>query len=536
MRLHSPPLFRLDELAIRPIKHVRKGAKVEMIGHKNWKASFTETPTTLKLAAFVMALATVLVPTFLSWYDYSVWQLILAMVLLDVCLYPTAHYIVNKESGPPIMPVLCIAFAVQYAIPIFTQEAKIELVNELLYLENRAVVTALILSIVGVIAMQVTYYLTRSVRATKVIPCFSLYLSETRAEAFCVTAFFLSLLATRIQNMLSQETALQFSALFNLLQNQVLVAIGLLTWLAFSLRKRKRHMIMLYFLIAFASLRGFSTTMLEAILLPLAVLFIGKWTFTKKLPLGSLAAIAAGVLFFSPVKMEIRRVALDEAQTGRASSSTSRAVDWVNQASEFWWETLSGRRRLSESATDASSRTDLVHQFAYMREVTPTLIPYQYGADYYYFLISPIPRAIWPDKPAATESAVRFEVDYGLTTEEGTKGTTIGPTLIGEGYINFGIAGSVLVMLFQGFILSLLEQVFARKSPGGTAVFLAVFVFLLNGLGSSLAVIFGGTLQALVSGSLLIWLFSHTPPGLSRLGRRSHFRPPIAYSHDKLAR
>jgi len=50
--------------------------------------------------------------------------------------------------------------------------------------------------------------------------------------------------------------------------------------------------------------------------------------------------------------------------------------------------------------------------------------------------------------------------------------------------------------------------VFARKSAGGICVFLALFVFLLNGLGSSLAVIFGGILQALTSGCLLLWLFS----------------------------
>ena len=140
--------------------------------------------------------------------------------------------------------------------------------------------------------------------------------------------------------------------------------------------------------------------------------------------------------------------------------------------------------------------------------MTPSVIPYEYGSDYYYFLVAPIPRAVWPNKPVATESAVRFEIDYGLTTEEGAKSSTFGPTLIGEGYMNFGVIGSLLVMALQGAILSLLEHVFARKSPGGICVFLALFVFLLNGLGSSLVVIFGGILQALLSGCLLLWLFS----------------------------
>jgi len=460
------------------------------------------------VAVLGVGLVTVLVPIFLSWYDYSVWQLILAMVLLDVCSYPTFRYVARRETGLPIMPVLCIAFAVQYAIPILTQEAKIDLVEQVLYIESTSVIAALVLTILGVVVLQLTYYQIRDSRATRAIPSVGLQLSEARAEAFCIAAFVLSLFASRAQAMLSEEAVAQFSAIFNLLQNQILVAIGILTWLTYSVRKHKRHTPMLYFLVAFATLRGFSTTMLEMMILPLAVLFIGKWTFTRRLPVGSLAAIALAVLFFSPVKMDIRRVAIDEAQMGQSTSSTSRAMDWVAQASEFWWQTLLGRRSLTESTASASSRTDSIHQFAYMRETTPSVIPYQYGSDYYYFLVAPIPRAIWPDKPVATESAVRFELEYGLTTEEGAKSSTFGPTLIGEAYINFGVIGSLMVMAFLGAILSLLEHVFARKSPGGIAVFLAVFVFLLNGLGSSLAVMFGGVLQTLISGCVLLWLFS----------------------------
>jgi hypothetical protein len=497
-----------------------------MIGRKKLRVRFFEVPRKLRLAILAMALATILIPTFLSWYDYSMWQLILAMVLLDVCSYPTFRHVARRETGLPIVPVLCIAFAVQYALPIFTQEAKIDLVNEVLYIENAAVVEALVLAILGVVALQLAYYLVCNSKTTSVIPSVSLHLGERRAEIFCVALFVISLFASRVQTMLSEETALQFSSIFTLLQNQLLVAIAILAWLTYSVRKYRRYTVMVYSLVAFTALRGFSTTMLETIILPLAVLFIGKWTFTKRLPVGSLVAIGAAFLFFSPVKMEIRRAALDEALVQQSSSSTSRATDWVAQASEFWWETLSGRRSLSESTMSASSRTDLIHQFAYMREMTPSVIPYEYGGDYYYFLVAPIPRMIWKDKPVVTASAVRFEVDYGLTTEEGAKTSTFGPTLIGEGYINFGIFGALLVMVLQGAVLGMLEHVFARKSPGGIAVFLAVFVFLLNGLGSSLVVMFGGILQSLIGSCLLLWLFS------GRFGRsfvsRSTIKLPIS--------
>jgi len=66
----------------------------------------------------------------------------------------------------------------------------------------------------------------------------------------------------------------------------------------------------------------------------------------------------------------------------------SRAMDWVAQASEFWGETLSGRRSLTESTTSASSRTDLFTSSHTFAKWTPSVIPYEYGSDYYYFLVA----------------------------------------------------------------------------------------------------------------------------------------------------
>lgn len=478
------------------------------MNRKTLKDRFYETSKFIRVACLFLLLLTILLPVVLSWYQYSVWELILAMILFDICIYPTIRYIGKREAGLPVMPVLCLAFGVQYAIPILTQDAKMEVVNDVVYLNHDVVVMALLISIVGILCLQGAYWLVRKGRITRMMPAIVLNLTDTRAEIFCVVAFLLAFTAGRMQTLLSKETALQFSAFFNLLQNQVLVAIGLLTWLVYSRGKRGRQLFMLYGLVAFASMRGFSTTMLEAIVLPIAVLFIGKWTFTRKLPVAGLAAIALTILFFTPAKMEIRRGALADVEAGRATSSVSRAVDWLNRAADFWAGTLSGRRSLVDSTNDASSRTDLIHQFAYMMEMTPSVIPYSRGTDYYYLLVSPIPRAVWPQKPAATESAVRFEIEYGLVTEEVAEGTMVGPTLIGEGYVNFGLAGALLIMIFQGAVMGLFQQVFASRSPGGVAVFLAIFVFFLNGQGSSLAVMFGGILQSLVVGCVLLWLFS----------------------------
>jgi len=175
--------------------------------------------------------------------------------------------------------------------------------------------------------------------------------------------------------MLSEETA--FNSRPSLIWRRINYwwAIAILAWLVYSVGKHRRHTAMLYSLVAFAALRGFSTTMLEMVILPFGGAVHRQMDLHEEVAGRSLVAIAAAFLFFTPVKMEIRRVALEEAQTRQFSSSTSRAMDWVAQASEFWGETLSGRRSLTESTTSASSRTDLVHQVRIHSRNDSSVIP-----------------------------------------------------------------------------------------------------------------------------------------------------------------
>src|SRR6185369_2811476 len=92
--------------------------------------------------------------------------------------------------------------------------------------------------------------------------------------------------------------------------------------------------------------------------------------------------------------------------------------------------------------------------------LTPSDVPYQYGATYTYFLVAFIPRAIWPDKPEAGTSNKFFGVNYGLTTVEGAKRTVFGVNLVAESYINFGWVGVLAIMALQGGILCLLQRIF----------------------------------------------------------------------------
>ena len=124
-----------------------------------------------------------------------------------------------------------------------------------------------------------------------------------------------------------------------------------------------------------------------------------------------------------------------------------------------------------------------------------------------------IPRVFWPDKPLTTTNKW-FAITYGITTEEGAEKSNFGISLLGECYVNFGLAGVIFMMMFQGAALSTLEQIFSgeKSGAGGHAVFLAFSIWFLNGVGTSAEVLFGAILQNMIcSCAILIWLRKRRP-------------------------
>jgi len=482
-------------------------------------------PRSMRLAAAGLALATFIVPAILSSYNYSVTQVLLAMILLDVCLYPTFHY-VRRREGLPILPVLCLAFALQYSLPIFTQEPAMLMADGMRYLDDKDIVASLVLVILGVCVLQIAYYSLNYRKAITLLPHVKLPLSQKRAEIYCVVVFVLSIAMSRLGNVLPDQVFLQFSAIIGLLENQLLVVIGILGWLVFTGRGRRWHQIFLYVVVGVGAAKGFSTTMMEAMMAPLAVFFMTKWFYTRRLPVRILVMIGLLFLFLSPVKKSIRTTIVEDRVGAAEVSTTDRATDWVTQALTYWSEALSGRRDFMESTSDAASRTDLIHTFAHIYSLTPEVVPYRYGETYSYLAIAWIPRVIWPEKPIANQANNYYAIAYEISTEEGVKTSSFGATLIGEGFMNFGVVGVFMIMAFLGLITLLLEDVFAGSDSGagGHAIFLAIFVYFLNGIGTSAELLFGGLLQNLVASCLLLWWVRAKPVSLRR---RPKYRSPI---------
>ena len=459
---------------------------------------------------FAGAIATaIILPLLLEDLGYDLRHAFLAILLLEVCLFPTVRYFARKETGLPVMPIFSMAFAIQFAIPVFTRDAVIELTQgETRLLDDSDVTAALLLAIIGITALLVGYYLFRRASFHKALPIARLPLNKSKAVICCLLLGVVLPLLFNLRAIIPEEYQQPLAAIFTLLQNQVYVVIGVLGWLVYGRKSSKWYTVWLYALIIVTALRGISTGVLEDALIPIGVLFVIRWLYTRRISLAVSACVIVLILFLSPVKSEYRqRLRLDASSGAAEMSSLARASLWIKQAATYWAETFAGSRDLQEATAGAAGRADFIHQVAYIHSMTPGEIPYQYGRTYSYFAVALIPRALWPGKPQAGSANGFFAISYGLLTEEGAKTTTFGMSLLGEAFINFGWAGVIFVMFFQGLAISVLEGIFGslKSGAGGQAVFIAFFVFFLNGMGSSAEILFGNIVQNLLFGYLLLW-------------------------------
>ncbi len=463
----------------------------------------------------------ILGPLILSEYGHSWLQSFLAFLLLMICLYPSALYLARHDSALPTMPVFSAAYALQFAFPIFTQEDTFLLMGgEIKYLAERDVSIALLLAIAGICALQLGYFWFQKSNYRRVVPVAQLPLKKSKAVAYCVlVGIFLPLLFT-FQAIIPEELQQPLSSILRVLQNQVLVVIAILGWLYYSLKESKFYGVWMYALVLITAMRGISSGSLENAIVPIGILFVVKWLYTGRVPIGPILATAAVVIFLSPVKADYReRAWLGEDPDLAEQSSLTKGRLWIDQAADYWQETLVGNRQISEATSSATGRADFIHQVAYIYSMTPSVIPYQYGKTYSFFLVSFIPRIVWPDKPLAGSANGYYALTYGVTTEEGAKTTTFGVSILGEAFMNFGWYGVVLIMLVQGVLIGAMQHSFGGKvsGPGGQAVFLCFFVYFLNGIGSSTEIMFGGIIQNLLLGYFLL-LWAREKPSRNRAG------------------
>jgi hypothetical protein len=434
-----------------------------------------------------------------------------------LCLYPALHYQFEKGNAVPAVAILALAYALQFAMPVFFGEGVLSLVGGYKSIDEQSLTIALLIAIAGMAAFLLVSYSNIVKRLMQALPTLDIHLNRTRALLFCIFFGGGGLLASPILGSFSEEGQTQFSALFRVLQTQSLVAIGVLAWLTYTSPKPGLRLFY-YGFVALAVIDGLSGGFLEASIIPIGLMFASQWIFQRRVNKALVVVCAAALLLLNPVKTEFRENTW--YGSGAEESRLNKAVYWLQTGFAYWSDVLQGREHGQEAAFQLVRRTSMIDAVAHVYESTPVPVPYFMGETYAYFAYSLIPRIIWPDKPLATANRT-LAVAYSLTTTEGAERSTFGISIVGEGYANFGWFGAVGIMCILALVLQAIQRIFAtpKSGPGGYALFLAFFVFFLNGLGTSAEILLGNLLQSMLFSYLFIYWVKE---------KQSSARQPIA--------
>ncbi len=433
----------------------------------------------------------------------------MGVVIFATSLVPVTLWTARGRRGLPMFELIVLSFALQYSVPLYTQSNGLVIRSQFVPVSWQALSQALVLVELGLVAFIAGYYLLLRSPVAAMVPRLDLPFLERRRMTYVYFSFLLggSFMAMNAAGLdILQSPGL--GALTRLLVSQFNIALIVLGYLVYRPPHATwQRRITLYVALSYAFLIGLSTGLIENAFIPVVSIFIVQWQARRRLPWRWLVVGAALYVVLNPAKFSFRSL----VWFGGTDYSLSERIGlWSNLATDsatnLLQPTFAGDRQ--ELLLGALSRFDLIHKFAYVRTMTPQVVPYYQGDTYSYFLVAWIPRALWPGKPTATGGANdRMDVDYELKYEG--QATSIGIGLLPEAYANFGLAGVVLVMALQGAFLGLLNAMLdGKNSDGGRAIYLSVGVYLLNGIGTSASVMFGAVVQQVLSSAVILRPFT----------------------------
>ena len=98
---------------------------------------------------------------------------------------------------------------------------------------------------------------------------------------------------------------------------------------------------------------------------------------------------------------------------------------------------------------------------------TPTVMDYQYGRTMVDMFVAWIPQKLWHNKPIYSFGRVFPQVYFG----QDENCSTVGPTILGEAYINFHMAGIIFVSLISGILFRAMYVGLIEHNHGPSGVF-----------------------------------------------------------------
>jgi hypothetical protein len=469
----------------------------------------------VKLRAFVVVVGVPLVATAMLYLarlnDVSLLQFWIAFALL---LLPWQAYVSWRRGGREALPVfamLAFMYWLYYTVPLFLEDHVFSTVYEQVghELAPGTITLALLMALVGVCSLWLGM---RSGIARVIVPRAQLSLELTHSKLNYVRAVLI------VGSLLSlSDTPLRLAGEGG--RQIVGIMVSVIPILAFAILFRnfiRRQSTVLDKVLIFAFLivrlvAGLSSGWLgvsASILIICGAIYLME---LRRIPRGAVIVVVLFTLFFQFGKEDFRRTYWQGGEIGAQQEQggrVERVTFWIQSSLDKWNESLSDptgnafRRAINPSV----SRLSLLNQTANVIELTPSVVPYQYGWLYSYMAITWIPRFVWPDKPSMSEANQYYQVAYGLSTEDDLNRVSISVGLLTEGFMNFGWAGVVGIMFLAGIFFDFYQKTFLSKTSG--ALMTGIGVILLPqflSVESQMAQYVGGIVQEVVV-TLLVML------------------------------
>ena len=128
--------------------------------------------------------------------------------------------------------------------------------------------------------------------------------------------------------------------------------------------------------------------------------------------------------------------------------------------------------------------------------------PLLYGSSLSEFFVSlGPPRFIWKDKPLSINaSGNEFGHVYGIVNPDDFE-SSVSPTIVGDWYINFGLAGIIGGMFFIGLLFRVIYEYLIRAtnhSLSGVMIYSIAWIQIMHGMESWIAPAYAGLFKLLI--------------------------------------
>jgi hypothetical protein len=424
----------------------------------------------------------------LPWHSHAFVGALLVFLLSLALVLPVLYIIVKKENlAQPVVVFSAVAFGyVTSAVFLLSGRQSVTLGYRLGSHNMQYFVEALLYAFLGVVSFQFAYFAARRTRTSNNLDRYRIAESRQVPRGKLTVA----ILSLSLVGLLGYLLIMSESGGFSFLTSNIIVRAQLIGsnyfrvmlqflqvagWVWYVYDPKASRKPLFWLLIGLNLLLLGSLGSRSSVILFILSLLILRLLRSSKNPIPSLArfvgrfwqiaivAVLVISVFFGFLAWRRASLAI------RVSGGELELSDVVVQLSTFF-----EKERLMATLFGQANVAGM-EMLSTIVEAVPEKLPLMHGRTLLWAVLSPVPRALWPDKPVNTGLYLNRILSNPNTI------TGIPPSWIGELFLNFNVAGVILGCGLLGLFSAIIYNAFLknRSRPIAHLLYCAYLVYFL---------------------------------------------------------